>query len=162
MTQITGAMISKARDKAEELVLKRFNYPGEPGSFHHDVQDMATRIVVAALAVAPDPAPDDAEFEQALADWQKMIDRADRAWSKANQDSDEIKQALKLERKAYDAVLALHRQAKHAGLRELRDDLAEYGALNDHPTQWDEGFVAFQELALDKIDDLLTEATDDR
>jgi hypothetical protein len=126
--------------------------PAPDDDANFTITDFGHPMFTTKCIAADDPAPDDAEFEQLVRDYGTSAwDYGDGGSTTAKELEDELQR-----------ILALHRQAKHAGLRELRDDLAEYGALNDHPTQWDEGFVAFQELALDKIDDLLTEATDDR
>jgi hypothetical protein len=45
-------------------------------------------------------------------------------------------------------------------LRELRDDLAEYPRTRDNRNDWDDGFKAFQEIALDKIDAMLAAEPD--
>lgn len=189
MTQITDAMVGAARKEY-------YAYHGHVSSSGEGMR----AALEAALAVAPDPAPDseprscatcngtgslwnggvesgrcptcdgkghdpapdDAEFEAALDVLLLSADpsRIYRHYSKEN--SDNIKAARQ-------RILALHRQAKHAGLRELRETLW-MEQLKPSMSAVGSGYAAGVAAgvanglwwAMGQIDAMLTEATDDR
>jgi hypothetical protein len=163
LTQLGDYAMGVARDYGNGL------YPREIGArlLSKAVEVGVARPIGATMKdadpwpVAPAPVAGDAEFETQLG---KLVDAA-TDWGYAGgtghkfpSGKDEILAGIE-DRRA--RVLALYEQAGDAKLRELRAELDEYGYNSDNRNDWDDGFVAFKELALDKIDAMLKDATDE-
>lgn len=149
MTQITDEMTERA--------MAAFDH------FQWDITPLnAMRAALeAALAVAPDPAPDDAEFDAWLDELCSSVwyDAQIHVFKPPLEAHGDVRTIAARQR-----IIALHRQARHAGLRELRDDLAQMPPIITAEPHYRRGYVAAVEGVVERIDALLagTEATDDR
>lgn len=119
-----------------------------------DEQQLTFLAMIARLAASPDPAPDNAEFETAL---DVLITQAEFLGSVRDTSTrDDVEHV----RAARQRILALHRQATHAGyekLRKLREwVIEEY----KEATPYENAREAFSSVE-HKIDALLKEATDE-
>jgi hypothetical protein len=170
MTQITDAMIETFQRTLRGVQ----KIPGY-GTY---IPSSEVRLALeAALAVAPDPAPDEA-FAGAVSRFGVLAEDVGTVrtsiWSrlpeseKGREAPPELVAAIEEREAARQRILALHRQATHAGLRKLREwiDLVDVDAetpLNVSDT-WKQGFQFGFGLALnvstEQIDALLKEATD--